>query len=340
MRRMDSCTEREQMTSAIDPRIIEAFNSSHDFRLEDSCIMLALIGSTSHNTYVPKEDPNSIDDVDYMGVLIPPLKHTLGLGGFEHWTFMQDELDVVIYSLEKFMRLLVKSNPNVLGTLWLKPEFYIVNRATWKRVVVKRSLFATRAAHGSFAGYANGQLKKMTSFDLQAQEDWDRVNDYLRRAGWTLEQVLRNEHTEMPADPTLHKDSIEWMRVMAKRIHARHFQGYMGEKRKALVKKYGYDCKNAAHLIRLLRMCIEFLETGEINVWRDGADGAEIRAIKAGQWSLIQVQDEAERLFQIANDARDKSQLPYGPNIEAISEVLVDTQMMHYGYGSQGKVRA
>jgi len=32
------------------------------------------------------------------------------------------------------------------------------------------------------------------------------------------------------------------------------FSGYMGEKRKALVKKFGYDVKHASHLIRLLRM--------------------------------------------------------------------------------------
>ena len=34
-----------------------------------------------------------------------------------------------------------------------------------------------------------------------------------------------------------------------------HFvgRGYMGEKRRGLVEKYGYDTKNAAHLIRLLR---------------------------------------------------------------------------------------
>jgi len=34
------------------------------------------------------------------------------------------------------------------------------------------------------------------------------------------------------------------------------YQGYMGDKRKKLVSKYGYDCKNAAHLIRLLNMGI------------------------------------------------------------------------------------
>jgi len=34
--------------------------------------------------------------------------------------------------------------------------------------------------------------------------------------------------------------------------------GYMGKKRRELVMRVGYDAKNAAHLIRLLRMGIEF----------------------------------------------------------------------------------
>lgn len=39
----------------------------------------------------------------------------------------------------------------------------------------------------------------------------------------------------------------------------------MGEKRKQLVAKHGYDTKNASHLIRLLRMGMEFLTVEEIN---------------------------------------------------------------------------
>jgi len=37
-----------------------------------------------------------------------------------------------------------------------------------------------------------------------------------------------------------------------RKLHREHLSGYMGEKRKAMVRKYQYDVKNAAHLIRLL----------------------------------------------------------------------------------------
>ena len=46
----------------------------------------------------------------------------------------------------------------------------------------------------------------------------------------------------------------------------------------------------AAHLIRLLRMGIEFLRDGEMRVDRGGLDATELLDIKHGTWTLEQVQ--------------------------------------------------
>jgi predicted nucleotidyltransferase len=95
------------------------------------------------------------------------------------------------------------------------------------------------------------------------------------------------------------------------------FKGYMGEKRKALVTKHGYDTKNAAHCIRLMRMAIEFLDTGEFTVLRP--DAAELLQIKKGAWTLEQVQAEAEALFVKAEDAYNKCSLPEEPSMAAVN---------------------
>lgn len=100
-----------------------------------------------------------------------------------------------------------------------------------------------------------------------------------------------------------------------KRITRYEFRGYMGSKRKALVETYGYDCKNAAHLIRLLRMAIEFLYAGQLNVVRYDAD--ELLSIKKGEWLLDDVKSEADRLFELAKEAYVKSRLPDKPDREA-----------------------
>lgn len=107
-----------------------------------------------------------------------------------------------------------------------------------------------------------------------------------------------------------------------KRMTHFKFEGYMGSKRKALVEKYGYDCKNAAHLIRLLRMGIEFLNDGQLQVERH--DSQQLLLIKRGEWTLEQVQDEAQRLFEIAELAYLNSKLPARPSMDKINAMCVD----------------
>lgn len=96
---------------------------------------------------------------------------------------------------------------------------------------------------------------------------------------------------------------------------------YMGEKRAQLVEKYGYDTKNASHLIRLLRMAIEWLRDGELHVHRH--DAPELMAIKRGEWKLEQVKSEAARLRKLADDAYAKSDLPARPDPDAVNDLCV-----------------
>lgn len=107
-----------------------------------------------------------------------------------------------------------------------------------------------------------------------------------------------------------------------KRMEHHVFQGYMGEKRKKLVEKFGYDCKNASHLIRLLRMGIEFLNTGVLQVFRkDDAD--ELKRIKTGEWTLEQVKEKSNELFDQAKESFEKSTLPKYPDVKNAEKLLI-----------------
>lgn len=104
--------------------------------------------------------------------------------------------------------------------------------------------------------------------------------------------------------------------------------GYMGAKRRALVERHGYDTKNAAHLIRLLRMGIEFLRDGELIVDRGGYDATELLAIKRGEWTLGRVRLEAERSFRRAEESYDRSTLPAKPDRARVEELCVEVVRM------------
>lgn len=227
-------------------------------------ILLGYRGSIAHGMYVDPTNPDSVDDKDIMGVSIPPIDNYFGLPHFEQREVKLREWDSVVYELRKFVRLLMKANPNVLSLLWLQEQHYIHRDAWGWMLIHNRDLFVSRQIYHSFTGYAYAQLKRMT--------------------------------------------------------HA-STEGYMGAKRKELVERYGFDCKNAAHCIRLLRMGIEFLNEGYLNVMRE--DAPQLMEIKTGKWTLEQVKAEAERQFRRAEEAYDRCTLPREPDAKKINDLLV-----------------
>jgi hypothetical protein len=97
----------------------------------------------------------------------------------------------------------------------------------------------------------------------------------------------------------------------------------MGVKRKALVEKFGYDCKNASHTIRLFKVGIEFLETGKLNVYRE-KDKELLLDIKEGKWKLDKVKEYAKLLYKKAGVALEKSNLPEEPDHEEINRIFME----------------
>jgi predicted nucleotidyltransferase len=305
----------------IDPRISRAFEEAHPFRLEPHLLVLGLMGSHSHGTYIPPAEPDAVDDVDLMGFLVPPLEYHLGLPRWEHWVFQFEELDVVIYSLEKAVRLLLKSNPNIVGLLWLRDDEYVHQHPLFGRLRSHREIFSSLEAAEAFAGYAYDQLKRMEAFDLDRMAEYEELTTQIQAKG-PLKEVLEADGLKLQHIGRNWQLSIEMLNRFRK-LHREHFSGYMGEKRKAMVRKYQYDVKNAAHLIRLLRMGSEFLETGQLRVYRTG-DADELKRIKQGGWTLEQVKAEAERLFGGIAKARDESTLPPVPDVDAANRMLID----------------
>lgn len=233
-------------------------------------ILVGYVGSIAHNTFIPSNEPDSTDDKDIMGVVLGPKEIYIGLSNFEGTNRFLGEYDVVTYEFRKYVRLLLKSNPNVLSLLWLDSHLYIYKDWRGDLLLRNRDLFVSKALYKSFTGYAYSQLKRMEAFNRE---------------------------------------------------------GYMGAKRKALVEKYSFDTKNASHLIRLLRMGIEFLNEGILYVSR--CDRDDLIAIKRGKWSLEKVKTEAERLFRRAEESYDRCTLPAKPNFAKVESLVEDILFKH-----------
>jgi uncharacterized protein len=147
-------------------------------------------------------------------------------------------------------------------------------------------------------------------------------------AGSNLGWVLKDQRQVFVSKKAYHSFT-GYAYGQLKRMEHFKFEGYMGEKRKALVEKFGYDTKNAAHLIRLLRMGIEFLVEGRLHVERE--DACQLISIKRGEWTLEKIKDEAGTLFKNAQEAYIHSSLPDEPDYEKAEKLLMNIIASYHG---------
>ena len=135
-----------------------------ELRVPDRTLLLGYVGSVAHGTHIPSEDPNSIDDIDLMGVCVGDVNQYLGMRHFEQDIFKQGEWDSVVYEVKKYFSLLLKQNPNVISLLWLDPKDYVTITTTGEWLIRNRDIFSSKKAYYSFSGYAYGQLHEMEHF--------------------------------------------------------------------------------------------------------------------------------------------------------------------------------
>jgi uncharacterized protein len=142
-----------------------------EFDIKKHSIMIGLGGSKSYGTN------NENSDTDWKGVLVPPRKfHMTSLYNFEQtsWKFGEDtgrkseiaglaekDEEGTIFGLDKFIKLCVDSNPNVIELLYLDPSHYVQLTEEGKLLIDNRNLFLSQRALYSFSGYAISQLKRI-----------------------------------------------------------------------------------------------------------------------------------------------------------------------------------
>lgn len=116
-----------------------------------------------------------------------------------------------------------------------------------------------------------------------------------------------------------------------KRITSRTREG----KRKNYVEKYGYDVKDASHVVRLLGEVNDFLFTGDCDI---SSRGEKIREVRSGQFTL----DEIKKIFDVEMDmlehrmSNGESVLPQYPDQVKIKTLLV--YCLEEKYGSLSKI--
>lgn len=328
------------MPAQLDPQLVAAFEAEHDFGLADSLVGLCYAGSRTHHTALDAEAAaglpgaeHSSGDTDYFLVVLPPARVGLGLDGFTHWSHVSETLDVSAYSLARLVELLVKGAPAAHAALWVDACHTVAGSDLWDALRAARGGFLSQAMAPSVTGWARDTMKRLARpvpgpAALQGPE-WEAVVAGCARAGWAVEDVVAGRHTPMPRDRQMTSADIQLLRRRAQRFAPALGHGAMGERRRELIQRVGYDCRAAVHVVRLLRMTAEVLETGVLTVGRQ-ADARELRDIKRGTWTLEQVRLSAEHEHARIQAALRTTALPERVNRRWASDLLARLTLTAY----------
>lgn len=276
---------------------------------ETNLIYKVIAGSQAYGLETPTSDR------DERGVCIPPRRVLLGLSEFEQWEQRDESGDVVIYALTKFVRLALACNPNIIELLYTEPRFILFMNDAGRQLREHRHLFLSRRVRHTFAGYALSQLRRIERHHRWIVNPPARLPTPVEFGGWLIEG--RYKFPDQDADRAYQAALKHWNEYQT-------WQRNRNPARAALERKYGYDTKHAMHLLRLLKMGAEILETGQVHVYRP--DREWLRAVREGLLSyeeLLALAAEYEaRLGQLVEAAP----LPAEPDFAAAEALVIELQ--------------
>lgn len=304
-----------------------------NFDLNSHTILRVKHGSQAYGLAV------ETSDLDIKGVCIPPLNHHFGfLNTFEQYieeARKGAEADLCIYAFKKFAKLATDCNPGIIECLFVDLDDVLYQNIWGQKLRGHREMFLSTKARHTFSGYAHSQLKRIKSHrnwllnppsKLPRREDFglsegNGVNKSELGAYEAISRVGKQADLSLEAQQLFSKESA----YKAKLTEWNQFQEWKKNRnpeRAALEAKAGLDCKHASHLIRLMRMCKEILETGQVIVKRP--DREHLLRIKTGQVSYEEIIDESTRLDEECEALYTKSPLPKEPDRNKIDAFVVD----------------
>jgi len=144
--------------------------------VEQGTILRATVRSTVHGLHHGGQD-----DRDEMAVFIEPPEYLIGLRlarkqgvrnpyRFEHWVERTQpegarsgpgDLDLVAYSLRKYVRLALKGHPTVLLLLFVPDELTLVETELGQRLRQLRPAIVSKRAGRGYLGYLRGQKERL-----------------------------------------------------------------------------------------------------------------------------------------------------------------------------------
>lgn len=274
-------------------------------------------------------------DTDLRGVFVPP---ALALHGFrEAPDQIEPTAERVLYEVRKFFRLAAACNPTVIEVLFTDAADHVTVSPEGRRLLARRAEFLSRLAGDSFGKYGLAQLNR-----IRTHRRWllSPPQGKPERASYGLPErstIPRDEQGAVEAmlgDGRMTEADLPDS-FLALLDRERRYRGAMREwqqyqewtrsrnpVRAELERRFGYDTKHAMHLLRLLRMAVEILTTGEVRVRRPDAE--ELKAVRRGSLTFDALLEQAEDLGSRLKALAERSGLPARPDEDGLNELCAE----------------
>lgn len=125
-----------------------------DIERENLLLYRYIRGSQAYGTATPESD------YDEGGVFMAPAEQLIGLGFDYQEQIADDKNDKVWTELNKYMRLLLKSNPTVLESLFVPDRCILYEHPIMTEIKKHRDIFITKECFKPHGSYAVEQIKK------------------------------------------------------------------------------------------------------------------------------------------------------------------------------------
>lgn len=293
---------------------------------EKNLILKFLAGSHAHGTNTENSDK------DYIGVFIPDEEYLLGSKTCEQVQIRtnpsnskkqntKEDIDTVLYSLPKFVKLLAANNPTILETLYYPQKNVLFCNEYGQKLLDAAPLFPSKRVKHTFLGYAFTQKKALThkrerylviSEALKSLDTLEASGSPVLQEALCLTSALREDGTwgQYEKGQPVVKVRQQLEQELASYGH-----------RIEDIKQHGFSCKFASHLVRLLDEGLEFLVEGKLTF--PLSNNNLLRDIKLGKLNLEQVLALAESKEKLVEEAYVRSSLPNTPNFEAIDRLQI-----------------
>ena len=247
-------------------------------------------------------------DADYISVTVPTKEYLYGLKTFEQTIVKKDNSENTIYSLLKFFKNLSNGSINSLEALHSDET---VANATGEKLIAAREIFLSKKFVKSVLHYAQNELGRAKS-TTQVVDSGDNSKDDLFEMFVNTFQLDRFQRAKALA-------LINEVAPIVKTISTKH---KVGDKRRVLIDKHGFDTKSAANYVRLLSQAYELLTEGKLIFPR--RESALLRQIRNGEIKIESIEKLGQELIENIKALEGKSTLPQLAPIEPIHQLYLE----------------